>query len=76
LLASRDSSKEASTMAASKLLRWAGLAALVGSVLIVLADIAGFLGGVDAATSSRGAFSSSLSCCSCSSSVLVLLGLW
>jgi hypothetical protein len=43
-------------MAASNLLRWAGLAALVGSVLIVLADVVSFLGGVNAGTSSRGVF--------------------
>jgi hypothetical protein len=54
LLARRDSSKEEATMAASNLLRWAGLAALVGSVLIVLAEIVGLLGGVYAGTSSRG----------------------
>jgi hypothetical protein len=54
LLARRDSSKEEATMAASNLLRWAGLAALVGSVLIVLAEMVGLLGGVYAGTSSRG----------------------
>ena len=54
MLARRDSSKEEATMAASNLLRWAGLAALVGSVLIVLAEIVGLLGGVYADTSSRG----------------------
>jgi|SRR5215211_872159 len=43
-------------MAASNLLRWAGLAALVGSMLIVVADVMGFLGGVNAGTSSRGVY--------------------
>ena len=56
MLARRGSSKEESTMAASNLLRWAGLAALVGSVLIVLAEIVGFLGRVYGGTSSRGLF--------------------
>ena len=44
-------------MAASNLLRWAGLAALVGSELIVLAEIVGFLVRVYGGTSSRGLFS-------------------
>jgi hypothetical protein len=43
-------------MAASNLLRWAGLAAMGGSVLIVLAYTVGFLGGVYAGTSSWGVF--------------------
>ena len=61
-------------MAASNLLRWAGLAALVGGLLIVLADIGAFLGGVYAGTSSRAVFVffASLSLLSL---VLVLLGL-
>ena len=43
-------------MAASNLLRWSGLAALVGSVLIVVANVVAFLGGVNAGTISRGVY--------------------
>jgi hypothetical protein len=62
-------------MAASNLLRWAGLAALVGGLLLVLTDIGAFLGGVYAGTSSRGAFVF-FALLSLLSLVLVLLGLW
>jgi hypothetical protein len=70
-LTGRESSKEDLTMATSNLLRWAGLAALAGGVLIVLAALLGAAIGPDE-TSGTFIFQQVLSLLG---AVLILLGL-
>jgi hypothetical protein len=70
-LTGRESSKEDLTMTASNLLRWAGLAALAGGVLIVLAALLGAAIGPEE-TSGTFVFQQVLSLLG---AVLILLGL-